>query len=75
MRRRRRETIESRFRRLKLKYAINPPKRLQTAVIECSFWNGLTDGQTAEILGTTKEIIAFEVDALMRSTQARLLPL
>ena len=44
--RKRRETTEKRYRRLKDKYADAPPKTIRSGVLDCFFFNGLTDAQT-----------------------------
>ena len=70
--RKRREPTEKRFRRLKQRYAENPPKSIRLAVLDCFFWSGLTATQTAEILQTPKAVIDAEVERLIRTPQARL---
>ena len=70
--RKRREPTEKRFRRLKKRYAEKPPQSIRLAVVDCFFWNGLTDAQTAEILGTSTDVIHAEVDRLIQTPQARL---
>ena len=71
--RKRREPPEKRFRRLKKRYTEKPPQSIRLAVVDCFFWNGLTDAQTAEILGTSTDVIHAEVDGLIQNPQARLL--
>ena len=51
--RKRREPTEKRFRRMKKRYTEKPAQSIRLAVVDCFFWNGLTDAQTAEILGTS----------------------
>ena len=69
---RRRETTESRYRRLKARYVETPPKSIRSGVLDCFFFNGLTDAQTAEILQTPKEAVLAEVEQLINTPQARL---
>ena len=68
--RKRREPTEKRFRRMKKRYTEKPPQSIRLAVVDCFFWNGLTDAQTAEILGTSTDVIHAEVDRLIQTPQA-----
>ena len=68
--RKRREPTEKRFRRMKKRYTEKPAQSIRLAVVDCFFWNGLTDAQTAEILGTSTDVIHAEVDGLIQNPQA-----
>lgn len=68
--RKRREPTEKRFRRMKKRYTEKPPQSIRLAVVDCFFWNGLTDAQTAEILRTSTDVIHAEVDRLIQTPQA-----
>ena len=65
--RKRREPTEKRFRRMKKRYTEKPAQSIRLAVVDCFFWNGLTDAQTAEILGTSTDVIHAEVDRLIQT--------
>ena len=66
---RNREPMEKKYRRLKAKYAENPPTSLRMAVINCYFFAGLTLEQTAEILGITTERVSTEIDTARQDSQ------
>ena len=63
------ESIEARLRRLKKHYIENPPKNFNLAVIDCCFWNALTNAQAAEILNATEDEVRFEVDIIIQQSQ------
>ena len=64
-----RQPYESRKRSLIAHFTDNPPSSLSSGVIRCYYHEGMTMGDTAEILQVLESDVKFTVDCLIQDSQ------